>query len=70
MSYVIEATYENGVLKLDQPLPLPDLQRVKVVVDDQVSLARKSYGVIEWKGDVETLNKLAMDPEFGIMESP
>ena len=33
MSYVVEATYENGVLKLDQPLPLKDREKVRVTVE-------------------------------------
>ena len=28
MSHVVEATYENGVLKLEQPLPLKDHEKV------------------------------------------
>lgn len=34
MTYELDATYENGVLKLDHPLPLQARQRVKVVVRD------------------------------------
>ena len=33
MSYVIEATYENGTLKLDRPLPLKDQEKVRVTVE-------------------------------------
>ncbi len=33
MSYVIEATYENGVLKLERPLPLKDREKVRVTVE-------------------------------------
>jgi predicted DNA-binding antitoxin AbrB/MazE fold protein len=33
MSYVIEATYEDGVLKLDGPLPLKDREKVRVTVE-------------------------------------
>ncbi len=32
MSMEIEATYENGMLKLDEPLPLRDHERVVVTV--------------------------------------
>jgi len=34
MSFELEAVYENGMLKLDRPLPLVEHQRVKVVVDE------------------------------------
>ena len=34
MSFELEAVYENGMLKLDRPLPLVEHQRVKVVVQE------------------------------------
>jgi len=33
MSHVLEATYDNGVLKLDRPLPLKDREKVRVTVE-------------------------------------
>ena len=33
MSDVVEATYENGVLKLERPLPLKDREKVRVTVE-------------------------------------
>ncbi|MDZ7617212.1 MAG: antitoxin family protein [Patescibacteria group bacterium] len=33
MSYVVEATYEDGVLKLDRPLPLREHDKVQVTVE-------------------------------------
>lgn len=33
MSHILEATYDNGVLKLDQPLPLKDQEKVRVTVE-------------------------------------
>jgi predicted DNA-binding antitoxin AbrB/MazE fold protein len=41
-----EAVYENGVLKLDKPLPLDEHERVTVRVQPQVSRIRKSAGLI------------------------
>ena len=70
MSYVIEATYENGLLKLDEPLPLSHQQRVKVVVDDHVSVAKRSLGMMGWKGDPNVVERMALDPEAGILGSP
>ena len=70
MSLDIEATYENGVLRLDQPLPLGDHQRVKVTVHDVLSRATGSYGLIGWTGDPEVVRKLALDPEYSVQESP
>ena len=70
MSIEVEATYVNGMLKPDRPLPLEEHQRVKVLVEQEVSHARRSYGIIGWTGDPEVVRKVAVEPEFGIQESP
>ena len=66
----VDATYENGMLKLDQPLPLGEQQRVRVTVHVGPSRVQQSYGLIGWKGDPAVLRRIAEDPEFGIEESP
>lgn len=33
MTHVVDATYENGMLKLAHPLPLKDHQKVRVTVE-------------------------------------
>jgi predicted DNA-binding antitoxin AbrB/MazE fold protein len=70
MPLIVEAIYENGILKLDKPLPLPDHARVQVTVQVKESAARESAGMLRWRGDWETLRRLAEDDEFGILESP
>jgi predicted DNA-binding antitoxin AbrB/MazE fold protein len=70
MTLTIEAVYENGVLKPEQPLPLREHERVTVTVEPKTSLARQTAGTVPWAGDAETLERLARDPEFGILESP
>lgn len=70
MAITVEATYENGALKLEQPLPLKEHEKVTVTIETTASIARQTAGMIPWKGDVETLERIACDPEFGIMESP
>jgi predicted DNA-binding antitoxin AbrB/MazE fold protein len=77
---LVNATYANGVLKPDQPLPLAEHQRVKVSihaapkerpsVDEAVARVKATAGMLGWAGDAETIERLAMDPEFGIEESP
>jgi predicted DNA-binding antitoxin AbrB/MazE fold protein len=67
---LVEATYEGGVLKLDQPLPLGEHQRVQVSIVSTVSRARATAGMFGWKGDSKTLERIALDPEFGVEESP
>lgn len=37
MSYVVHATYEHGLLKLDRPLPLKDREKVRVTVESPVT---------------------------------
>ncbi len=51
MSLQIEATYEDGVLKFDEVLPLKEHERVVVTIQPQTSRARQSYGLIGWSGD-------------------
>ena len=33
MSHIVEATYENGVLKLEHSLPLNDREKVRVTIE-------------------------------------
>jgi predicted DNA-binding antitoxin AbrB/MazE fold protein len=69
MALEVEATYENGLLKLDKPLPLNEHERVTIQVMPHTSRSRQSAGLIKWTGDPEVLRKIAEDPEFSILES-
>jgi predicted DNA-binding antitoxin AbrB/MazE fold protein len=44
MSQIVEAIYENGVLKLEQPLPLKNQERVRVTVE---RLDRAAHSVLD-----------------------
>ncbi len=70
MSLEVDAIYENGCLKLDHPLPLDEQQRVRVVVQAEGIIARRSFGIIGWKGDLETVRQAALDADTGLLESP
>lgn len=70
MAITIEAIYENGVLKLAQPLPLKENEKVTVTIAPALTVARQTAGMVPWTGDVETLERLAHSPEFSILESP
>ena len=70
MVIVVEATYENGVLKPAEPLPLAEHEKVQITVNTALSRVRATAGLLGWKGDAETLRRVAMDPEFGIEECP
>ena len=63
MTLSVEATYENGCLKLDQPLPLPEHEKVRVTVHAGPSLARQTAGLIRWKGDAETFDRIIAEAE-------
>lgn len=66
----IEAIYENGVLKPAQPLPLEEHQLVRLTIQVNTSRIRQSAGLIRWKGSAEELEQIAIDPDFGIEETP
>lgn len=72
MALTIEAVYENGVLKPVQPLPaISEGTRIWLTLhtaaeEDRV---RKAYGLLGWTGDAETVRRVALDPEFDILES-
>ena len=70
MAIVIEATYENGVLKPAHPLPLAEHEKVQITVDAAVNPVRASFGLLGWTGDAETIQRVALDPEFSIEECP
>jgi predicted DNA-binding antitoxin AbrB/MazE fold protein len=67
MAIEVEATYTNGVLKLDEPLPLRENERLIVRIVPKKSRVQESYGRIRWTGDPEILRKIAEDDE--IMET-
>jgi predicted DNA-binding antitoxin AbrB/MazE fold protein len=71
MSLVVDAVYENGVLKLLRPLPLGEHAKVQITVHiaAEPDRAVASYGLLGWTGDSETVQRLALDPEFGISDS-
>ena len=64
MSLEVQATYENGVLKLDNPLPLDEHERVTVHVKAHTSRIWQRTGALKWTGDPEVLRRIAEDPEF------
>jgi predicted DNA-binding antitoxin AbrB/MazE fold protein len=69
MGITVEATYENGTLKLTTPLPLKEHQKVRVTIESEGSWAERTAGMLSWSGDPELLRRIAEDEEFGILES-
>ncbi len=70
MALTVEAIYENGVLKPAQPLPLKEHARVRVVVETEPLDILQAHGLLGWKGDAETLERIALDPEFLPEDAP
>jgi predicted DNA-binding antitoxin AbrB/MazE fold protein len=70
MAITVEAVYENGVLKPVEPLPFKEHEKVQVTVESVMSPLLRAQGIIRWTGDVETLERIAMDPEFLPEETP
>jgi len=74
MSITVEATWEGGVLKPVTPLPLKEHEKVRVTVVDEaaarISRVQATAGLMGWKGDAETIERLALDPEFSPQEAP
>jgi predicted DNA-binding antitoxin AbrB/MazE fold protein len=71
---IVEAIYENGVLKPTQPLPLREHERVQVTVAAPATIQQapdaveRSYGLIQWTGSHEDLDYLINDVENDPLE--
>ncbi len=61
MTITIEATYENGVLRPAQPLPLKEREQVQVTIHRPSSLADQTYGMIGWSGDADPFDRLLQE---------
>jgi predicted DNA-binding antitoxin AbrB/MazE fold protein len=66
----IEAVYEKGVLKLPRELPLVEGATVTITVHPPRRPGVIKHVQVPWTGSREELEGLAMDPEFGLEESP
>jgi predicted DNA-binding antitoxin AbrB/MazE fold protein len=70
MTLTITATYENGVLKPEQPLPLNEHEKVQVTVHTEPTLAQRTSGLLGWKGNAATVEFFALNPELDPQEAP
>jgi len=70
MTITIEATYQNGVLKPAQPLPLRENERVQVTVASKADWVQETAGIIGWKGSAELAERFATDPELDYPSPP
>ncbi|MBW3541772.1 MAG: antitoxin family protein [Planctomycetes bacterium] len=65
---VVDAVYEDGVLRLEGPLPLAEHQRVRVTVEPAENWVKRTAGLVPWAGDADELERLAIDPELDPQE--
>ena len=63
MTITVQATYENGVLKPAQPLPLNEPEQVQVTIRRPTSGADRTYGMIGWTGDADAFEQLFQESE-------
>jgi predicted DNA-binding antitoxin AbrB/MazE fold protein len=70
MPLTVEAVYEDGVFKPVEPLPLREHERVRLTVQTASDAVERSYGRIGWTGDAETVRRVALDPDGGLLGSP
>ena len=70
MAITVDAIYEEGVLKLAQPLPLKEHEKVHVTIEPELSWAERTAGILKWTGDPEVLRRVAENDDFSILESP
>ncbi len=70
MAVTVEAVYENGVLKPNEPLPWKEGSRVRVVVSNLESPLLKAYGMMGWKGTSDELDRLLAEIELDEDEVP
>ena len=69
MTLTVEAIYENGILRIAEPLPLKERERVKVTILSRTSRTDLTAGMVRCAGDSEELRRVAEDDEFGILEA-
>ena len=66
---VVEAIYEKGALKLANPLPLRENEKVRITIEPKLTWAERTAGVLQWTGDAEVLRSIIEDDEFSILEA-
>lgn len=63
MAITVDAVYEGGVLKPAQPLPFKEHEKVRITVEAPGGRPGAAYGLIGWKGDAETFDRILKESE-------
>ena len=64
---VVEATYENGTLKLAQPLPLKEHEKVRVTIESRAPTDPQVTGMVRCD-DAALIECAATDPDLAYPE--
>jgi predicted DNA-binding antitoxin AbrB/MazE fold protein len=70
MAITVEAVYENGVLKLNEPLPFPEHEKVSVTVTPKTNWVQETAGILGWKGSPELAERFALDADLDYPPPP
>jgi predicted DNA-binding antitoxin AbrB/MazE fold protein len=70
MAITVEATYENGVLKPAEPLPLQEHEKVRVTIQPGDTPLLRAYGILNWTGSVEEADRFALDADLDYPPPP
>jgi len=66
MHKIIEAIYENGVLKPLTALELKEHEKVEIIIKEKTSSAKMSQGIV--KGDPKVIEDVALNPQYSCLE--
>jgi len=64
MTITVDAIYENGILRLSDPLPFEEQQRVSVTVEPKYNWVQETAGILGWKGSPELAERFALDADL------
>jgi predicted DNA-binding antitoxin AbrB/MazE fold protein len=64
MSLTIEAIYENGMLRLAQPLPFKEQEKLLITIEPALTCAERTAGMMGWTGSEKDAEFFAMSPEL------
>ena len=70
MTITVEATYENGTLKVAQPLPLKEHEQVRVTIQPKTNWVDETRGILGWKGSAKLAEQFATDSELDFPPPP
>ena len=68
MAITVEAVYENGVLKLKEPLPFQEHEQVQVTVQPKTSWVERTAGIMGFTGTAEEAEYFALSPDLDPQE--